>query len=124
MRYKYIGILNLVLIAFYLIRPSMPYIEYIIHKDYIEKNLCVQKENPVNTCHGKCYLHERLKKQSEHSDENSNNNKLIPENKMYDHFRSTLEMPLLFGKEINMVYCYINNKTVSVCTDVFVPPRA
>ncbi len=123
MRYKYIGILNLFIIAFYLIRPSMPYVEYLIHKEYIEKNLCVQKENPENSCHGKCYLHERLKKQSEHSDENSNN-KIIPENKMYDHLRTFLELPPLFEKELDISYCYIINKIVSVCTDVFVPPRS
>jgi hypothetical protein len=123
MKYRYIGILNLFIIVFYLVRPSMPYIEYIIHKDYIEKNLCVQKDNPSNTCHGKCYLHERLKKQSEPVDADKSDRKLIPENKLDDHIKASSDIPCLFGREAHTFYCYLINNTIAFSTDIFVPPR-
>jgi hypothetical protein len=124
MKYRYIGILNLFIIVFYLVRPSMPYIEYLIHKEYIEKNLCVQKDNPSNTCHGKCYLHEQLKKQSEPVDADKNDSRLIPDNKMDDHIKSSMDIASAPGVETETIYYYLNNKTVSFCSDVFVPPRS
>ena len=77
MRCKYFSILYLVVILFYLLRPLLPYFEYVINKDYIEKNLCVEKDNPENTCHGKCHLHDQLTRQSEPQDADRNGDRKI-----------------------------------------------
>ncbi|MCA5003659.1 hypothetical protein [Sphingobacterium bovistauri] len=35
------------------------------NQNYIEKYLCVQRSMQNNTCHGQCYLMQKLKKQQE-----------------------------------------------------------
>lgn len=109
---------------FYLLRPLLPYFEYVINKEYIEKNLCVEKENPLNDCHGKCYLHEQLNKQSE-APENStkDNDKLVPDNKMDDHLQVSHVLPGFFEYEVNLSGFYSVPGTVSIITAVFVPPK-
>lgn len=46
-----------------LAKPFQPYIQFVIQQDYIAKNLCIQKDKPMNTCQGKCHL-AQLKQQS------------------------------------------------------------
>ncbi len=45
-----------------LLRPVAPYIEYVMMKDYIIENYCVNKDNPLLECNGLCHLGEQLKK--------------------------------------------------------------
>lgn len=47
-------LLNLYLLV--LIQPSLPILEYMINYDYIVKELCENRDKPVLTCNGKCYL--------------------------------------------------------------------
>lgn len=48
-----------------LLHPVMPYIEYFTFKDFIAKNLCIEKDVPNSCCKGKCYLEERIKESNE-----------------------------------------------------------
>lgn len=60
-------VLSYILLASYLFgifTPVLPYFEFQARWDYIAKNLCVNKDNPVSTCAGKCYLNKRLKEAS------------------------------------------------------------
>lgn len=124
MRDRYFSILYLFVLLFYLIRPSLPYLEYIINKDYIEKFLCIQKDNPDNECHGKCYLHEQLNKQSELPDSRGNDdNKIVPDNKLDDHLRSFLQIPDLYANVTGQTYHYSVLNMVKVISDIFVPPE-
>jgi len=123
MRYKLYCILYLGIILFYLIRPSLPYIEYVIRQDYIEKNLCVQKDYPENTCHGKCYLHEQLNKQSDTHDTETSDDKIIPDKKMDDHLQAFSVIPEIFEKEITVSGYYVVPGTVSFVLNIFVPPK-
>lgn len=44
------------------------YLDYELRKEYIIANLCVNRENPIVVCEGKCYLAEKIvdaKKQDE-----------------------------------------------------------
>lgn len=34
----------------------MPALNYLFCKDYIAKNLCINKDTPSSNCEGKCYL--------------------------------------------------------------------
>lgn len=124
MRYRYCSILYLVIIIFYILRPSLPYIEYVINKSYIEKNLCVQKDNPENTCHGKCYLHKQINKQSEPSDaEKNDSRKIITDKKMDDHLKESLTIPAPFENEI-ILSCYSSVPgIVRFTSNIFVPPK-
>jgi len=124
MKYRYFSILYLLLVPVYIIRPSLPYIEYILNKEYIEKNLCVEKNNPENTCHGKCYLHEQLKKQGELPDVNTNNNnKNVQDKKMDDHLKGILIFPQLFRDDVLLLSGYFIPSTAVFITDIFVPPK-
>ncbi|MEL6821016.1 MAG: hypothetical protein AAFP70_04580, partial [Calditrichota bacterium] len=42
----------------------LPYFEFQVNWDYISKNLCIDKDNPVSACAGKCYLNKRLRESS------------------------------------------------------------
>lgn len=37
-------------------------IDFKINQDFIAKVLCINREKPMSTCNGKCYLSEQLKK--------------------------------------------------------------
>ena len=123
MKYKFFSILYLTVILFYLLRPSLPYIEYAINRDYIEKNLCVEKENPENSCHGKCYLNEQLNKQSELPDTDTTNNKIVPDKKMDDHLQAFSIIPGIYEKEIMVSDFIVVPCTVSIASLIFVPPQ-
>ena len=124
MSYKSSHILYLVIILFYLLRPLLPYFGYLINKDYIENNLCVEKDNPENTCHGKCYLHEQLNKQSAPQDADRNDEKkTIPDNKMDDHLKEFSTSPGMFGNKINLSGYYPAPAIIKYISRIFVPPR-
>lgn len=53
--------LNLYLLA--IIQPVIPVFEYVLHYDFIAKELCVNKDKPIQTCNGKCYLEKEVAKQ-------------------------------------------------------------
>lgn len=56
-------LLNLYLLV--LVQPALPVLEYLIHYDYIVNELCENREKPILTCNGKCYLGDQVKKQLE-----------------------------------------------------------
>jgi len=124
MSYKPFYILSLIILLFYLLRPILPYFWYMINKGYIENNLCVEKDNPENTCHGKCYLYEELKKQSEPQNADRNDEKkTIHDNKMDDHLKEFSTSPGLFGNKINLSGYYSVSAIIKYISRIFVPPR-
>ena len=50
--------LNLYILA--LIQPALPFIEYFINYDYISTELCENRDKPVLSCNGKCYLEDQV----------------------------------------------------------------
>jgi hypothetical protein len=110
-------------IAFYLLRPSLPFIEYAITREHIEKEHCIQKDNPENTCHGKCYLHEQLNKQSESQDSDTKDDKTVPDNKIDDHLQAYSIIPGIYEKYLTVPDCFIVPGTVSRASRIFVPPK-
>lgn len=61
--------LNLYLLA--LIQPALPVIDYLVNYNYIVTELCENRDKPILTCNGKCYLEKQVKEQLNltHSDE-------------------------------------------------------
>jgi hypothetical protein len=124
MRFKFYSVLCLLITLFYLLRPLLPYFEYVINKEYIEKNLCVEKDNPHNSCHGKCYLEEQLKKQAERTSSDTNDkDKIIPDNKMDDHLQVSSTLSGLFSSDLVLNGYYSNSRTESYISKIFIPPR-
>lgn len=66
------GILLLVLSA-YLIIPVLPVIDYLINKNYIAENLCVNKDLPKSCCKGKCHMVKQLQKTNPNPGNDSKN---------------------------------------------------
>ena len=54
-------LLNLFLLV--LVLPSVPVLEYLINYNYIVSELCENRDKPVLTCNGKCYLADQVEKQ-------------------------------------------------------------
>ncbi|MGI9531034.1 hypothetical protein [Lutimonas sp.] len=60
-------LLNLYLLV--LIQPALPVLEYLINYDYIVNELCENREKPILTCNGKCYLGDQVEKSLERGTE-------------------------------------------------------
>lgn len=54
-------LLNLYLLV--LVQPAIPILEYLINYDYIVSELCENRDKPILSCNGKCYLGDQLEKQ-------------------------------------------------------------
>lgn len=46
---------------------AMPliYLDFKLNQDYIAKVLCINRDKPITTCDGRCYLNRQLRKQQE-----------------------------------------------------------
>lgn len=67
-----IGILTI--FCFAEIRPLLPFLDYFVNYEYISEVLCINKNKPMSTCNGKCYLSQQLKE----AQETEKQNKKIP----------------------------------------------
>lgn len=50
----------LIVTFFILFKPLFPIVEYYVNYDYISKVLCVNRDNSIIGCDGKCYLYSEL----------------------------------------------------------------
>lgn len=125
MRYRVYAIVNLIILVFYVCRPVIPYIEYAVLKDYISKNLCVNKDNPKSCCRGKCYLEKQLKESAETSDtEEKSSNKKITTQEINEFLISPFSIPKVAETSLPpKVHSEIMTDS-QVVTSVFVPPKA
>ncbi len=63
------------IVFFMLVKPVIPFLEYVINYDYIVKELCENKEKPALKCNGKCHLAKQLAKASEEEKSGSSDKK-------------------------------------------------
>jgi hypothetical protein len=124
MKYRVYAILQLFIMVFYLGRPILPYIEYAVFKDYIAKNLCINRDKPKSCCQGKCHLKKQIEKNSETSDteEKSSNRKILSQ-EVQEFLISPVSIPK--AKEISFL-CLTSNEiiiTTQVVSSIFVPPK-
>jgi len=61
MKYRIYSIILLGCLIFNLFRFEIPYIQFVIFKSYIAKNLCENKDKPHCCCEGKCFREKQLK---------------------------------------------------------------
>jgi hypothetical protein len=98
------------------------YVDFLIHQDYIAKNLCLEKEKPESTCAGNCQLRKELK---EGTSQNEVPCKVIQE-KHEVQFASFsgifLSEPKTINPEINhLIYSFsLSDKHIG---DIFKPPQ-
>jgi len=58
-----IGIL--IIFCFSEIKTLMPFLDYLVNYEFISEVLCINKDKPMSTCKGKCYLSQQLKEAQE-----------------------------------------------------------
>ncbi len=114
----------LIVLTAYLIIPVLPVIDYLIHKDYIAKNLCVNRNKPHSCCKGKCYLVKQLKKTSTNTEGESKNTEKRIQLKDTDEFLASKAWHSVLQKK-NIHYLIFNstNFQLLAVNAVFVPPK-
>ncbi len=66
---KAISIFLLTLYVGLQLRVYTPYADYLLNQEYIAAVLCEEKDDPISTCAGSCYLVKELKEKQEESQE-------------------------------------------------------
>ena len=99
------------------------YTDYIINKEYIANNLCVNKSKPILKCNGKCHLAKQLKKQDQKENKSSSSKEKIE----VITTQVSVETFVLFEVEFfqdnnNDIFNYNKNLIQSYLSSVFQPP--
>lgn len=69
MKNQLFGIIFYSLYLVAMLRPVMPFLDYMINYDYIAEALCENRDKPYLECNGKCYLADQLQ-QTTHDSHN------------------------------------------------------
>lgn len=102
----------------------MPYVEYAVFKDYIAKNLCINKDKPKSCCEGKCYLEKQVKKSTETSEaEDKGSNRKVISQEVNEFIASSVSIPkateIIFSSAISSKMMI----TKQIDHFIFVPPK-
>jgi hypothetical protein len=100
------------------------YTNYIINKEYIANNLCVNKSKPILKCNGKCHLAKQLKKQDQKENKSSSSKEKIEviTDQISVETYVFFESDFLKAKK-NDVFEYNKSIIQSDLNSVFQPPR-
>ena len=124
LRYRVFAIALLVMMVLNIFRYEIPYLQYDIFKDYIAKNLCVNKDKKDNCCQGKCFLNKQIKLTNENNTANENNNsKKLLNSEVKEFLSSHIIIPKPAEKTLSPK-CIIEIFIISkIASSVFVPPK-
>ena len=62
---RYLAIVFLAAYSLAMVKPLLPYVDYVINQDYIAEVLCINKDKPQLKCNGQCHLKAQIEKQVE-----------------------------------------------------------
>jgi hypothetical protein len=108
----------------YLIIPVIPVIDYLVNKDYIAKNLCINKDKPKSCCKGKCHMVKQLQKANKNTENDPKNTSSRVQLKELNEF--IVSKSCLYTVEITShTYIVFNILTSDqlACSAIFVPPK-
>ena len=115
------AILIVGIFAFMLLKPAIPYIDYLVRKSYIISNFCINRDKPEMGCDGKCHLNQKLTESSRNEDKNPAPVPLkqwkIPE--FLPGIKISNDILQGFATK---TFLYINNYSFQFATSVFHPP--
>ena len=124
LRYRVFAIALLVMMVLNIFRYEIPYLQYDIFKDYIAKNLCVNKDKKDNCCQGKCFLNKQIKLTNENNTANENNNsKKLLNSEVKEFLSSHIIIPKPAEKTLSpkcIIEIFIISKFAFA---IFVPPK-
>ncbi len=117
-------LLNIYILA--IVQPALPVLEYMLNYNYIVSELCENRDKPILTCNGKCYLEKQVEQQL-----NLSHNKEAPNPPKvdYEKFISINEAHLNYAlTDINQFHTspYYHNKLneYNLPNSIFRPPIA
>lgn len=100
-------------------------IDFKINQDFIAEVLCIDREKPMSTCNGKCYLSEQLKKDEEQEEKQAPTNKKDRLEVVCFYAKNTFDLLLYtdsFVSKLNPA-CIDEFYTSSYIADIFRPPK-
>lgn len=107
-----------------LLQPVLPFIEYVIFKDYISEYLCINRFEENSCCKGKCFLEEQVKEANEQKPE-SQNKTLRIKTETVVFVLSNLHEDLDSFQQVKTQVChYYNFYNYTFNFSVFHPPQA
>jgi hypothetical protein len=119
-----VSLLLIMVMAAYLVIPVIPVIHYLINKDYIAKNLCINKDKPKSCCKGKCHMVKQLQKTNKSTDSDPQNTGSKVQQKEPNEF--IISRTCSYTAEIT-THKYIVNNILAfnqlACSAIFVPPK-
>jgi len=123
-KFKFFYTIYIIIIFFYLIQPVLPYIIFIAGKNYISKNLCIEKDKADNRCHGSCILNEQLEKNSNNDESAIPGNKNTEKNKKIEEHLRSIQV-IIRPSEINFTRnsYYLSSLGEPHLHPVFIPPK-
>lgn len=114
----------LLVMAAYLIIPVIPVIDYLVNKDYIAKNLCINKDKPKSCCKGKCHMVKQLLKTNQNPENDTKNTNKRTQLKELNEFVLSNTNDITIEK---ISIEYLDNYTSDYCQlasyTIFVPPK-
>jgi hypothetical protein len=63
------AIVLIVIFGFMLVKPAIPFIDYLARRDFIIENFCINKDKKEMKCNGKCHLKEQVREEKSSSSE-------------------------------------------------------
>lgn len=91
------------------------HLDFEVRRDYIAKVLCLNREQPIAVCGGKCYLAERLKEAAEHQEKEA------------DRSRSNQQIGISFfaQEQTILTFQHLSYDIIShSCGEVLAAPRS
>jgi hypothetical protein len=102
---------------------SITFLAYELNKDFIAKNLCVNKAKPKLHCNGKCHLMKELKKEEKRNESPENNSLLKTELVQICSFTTPFHFSFTVHQAVQ--YPIITEATCKINSpSVFHPPLA
>jgi len=100
-------------------------IDFKINQDFITEAFCINREKPMTTCNGKCYLSKKLKKAEEQEEKQVPISQKERLEVVYYYVKSSFEF--LFDTDnflSKLNRAYINEfHSFLLITDIFHPPK-
>jgi len=119
-----VSLILLLVLAAYIIIPVVPVIDYLVNKDYIAKNLCINKDKPKSCCKGKCHMVKQLQKTNKNTDNDPKNTSSRVQLKELNEF--VVSRTCSYTPEINSHTYFVYNILTSdqlAYSAIFVPPK-
>lgn len=96
-----------IIVTVLLLKPALPFLEYVVNYDYISQVLCENKAIPDLECNGKCHLMKELAKASE------------AEKPLSSQKKSVVKFEIMFFQKIQEFTVLTSNSTILVVNSYY-----